>query len=167
MMMITLFTMIEYSNVRVACLFHSIGCSTPLTRKELKVKLYDLQSTDMIGKHDLGYNLHLIGKQPERFGQPTDNHNGDENYDDEEEDEKDTDDDDGPRMVWSLLEDNLLISFNDIVWWSTNLYQGHLASQTVHHMQLLAEKMAKVQQIKVFVLIIIINILIDSSLSSL
>ena len=27
--------------------------------------------------------------------------------------------------------------------------QGHLANQTVHHMQLLADKMAKVQQIKV------------------
>ena len=24
-------------NIRVACLFHSIGCSTPLMRKELKV----------------------------------------------------------------------------------------------------------------------------------
>ena len=33
-------------NVRVACLFHSIGCSTPLTRKELKVKLSDLQNDE-------------------------------------------------------------------------------------------------------------------------
>ena len=35
-------------NVRVACLFHSIGCSTPLTRKELKVKLSDLQNNEML-----------------------------------------------------------------------------------------------------------------------